>query len=378
MVSKILLDVNIAYLLILVIFENIFLPYLMKYILFAALLFIPLKITAQDKKFKVYTIAFYNVENLFDTIHDAGYSDSDFTPEGKMLWTAEKYKAKLNNIAQVISEVGKDENPNPPVVIGLCEIENRNVLTDLANHKLLSDSGYGIVHFDSPDRRGIDVALLYQKQFFKPTSYKSVPLNREYNHSVGDSIKGKIFFTRNPLLVTGMLEGEEIHFIINHWPSRISSTVEKGNYRETAAALNRKTVDSLYTIKPSAKIIVMGDFNDGPYNNSIKKILAARDNRKEIKPGELFNPMAAMFNQGIGSTAYRDNWQIFDQIIISEPLLQKDYSSLRFWKASVFDKPYLKQQTGQYKGYPLRNHNGEVGYSDHFPVYIYLIKEAKR
>lgn len=350
----------------------------MKHFLLSISLFISSCLYAQDKKFRVHTIAFYNVENLFDTIHDHGQSDHEFTPNGKMLWTDVKYKTKLDNIAQVISEIGTDENPEPPTIIGLCEIENRGVLTDLTNHKLLNEKGYGIVHFDSPDSRGIDVALLYQKRLFKPTSYKSIPLIISRSKQDTLSNYADRLLTRNPLLVTGLLEGEEMHFVVNHWPSRVSGS-DKGNYyREKAAALNRKIIDSLYAINPAAKIIVMGDFNDGPRDNSIKNVLNAIGTRKDVKQGELFNAMAVMFKEGRGTTAYRDEWEVFDQIVMSEPLIRKDFSSFRFWKSSVFDKPYLRQQTGQYKGYPLRNWNGKVGYSDHFPVYIYLIKEAKR
>lgn len=346
-----------------------------KYLLSLFLLVFCLSLSAQGKKYIVHTIAFYNTENLYDTINDPKVNDEEFLPEGKEIWTGEKYDTKLSNIAKVISEIGTDENPNCPTIIGLCEIENRRVLTDLTNHDLLVGKGYGIVHFDSPDARGIDVALLYQKKHFKPTSYKSIPLiiNRNANDTITDYAERVL--TRNPLLVTGVLDGEEMHFIVNHWPSRSGGEKKSKPYREAAAALNRKIVDSLYAINSNAKIIIMGDFNDGPYNSSIKKVIGTKGKREDVKAGELFNPMGTMSEEGIGSVAYKDAWDIFDQIIISEPLLKRDFSSLRFWKASVFDKSYLRQQTGQYKGYPLRNWNGEVGYSDHFPVYIYLIKQ---
>lgn len=347
--------------------------------------------SAQDKKFKVHTIAFYNVENLFDTINDPTINDEEWLITGSQKWTTKKYKKKLGNLSRVLSEIGTGENPEAPTVIGLGEIENRGVLEDLIKQPALINKDYGIVHFDSPDKRGIDVGFLYQKKHFKPTSYKNIPLiirdgyiaevekddNKESGvEKVTAEYTGRIF-TRDQLLVTGLLDGEEVSFIINHWPSRSGGEKKSRPNREAAAALNRKIIDSLYKVNPNAKVITMGDLNDGPYNNSIKKVLGAKGVKEEVKQGGLFNPMEDMSNRGIGTLAYRDAWDLFDQMIVSEPLIRKDYTSYRFWKAGVYNKQYLMQPTGQYKGYPLRNSNGEVGFSDHFPVYLYLIKEIK-
>lgn len=322
---------------------------------------------AQDKKFKVHTIAFYNVENLFDTINDPKINDDEYTPIGSQRWTGVKYRKKLENLAKVISEIGVGENPNSPTVLGVAEVENRSVLEDLVKQPALLNKEYGIIHFDSPDRRGIDVGLLYQKKHFQPTSYKNHPLIIERD--------GARVYTRDQLLVTGLLDGEEMHFIVNHWPSRSGGEKRSSPFREAAAALNKRIIDSLFKINPNAKVITMGDFNDGPYNKSIKSVLGAKAKKEETKEFGLYNPMEEMSNKGIGTLAYRDAWDLFDQMIITEPFLKKDYSSYRFWKAAVFNKPYLTQKTGQYKGYPLRNWNGEVGYSDHFPVYLYIIKQ---
>ncbi len=329
---------------------------------------------AQEKKYVVHTIAFYNIENLYDTINDPKVNDEEFLPYGEKLWDAEKYKQKLENIATVIADIGADINPDLPTIVGLAETENRGVLEDLVQTSKLAGAGYGIIHFDSPDKRGIDVALLYKKNKFKPISYISIPLIIEENSDAeNEGLKRK--FTRSQLLVTGLLEGEEISFIVNHWPSRYGGEKKSRPYRDAAGILNRKIVDSLYTINPNAKIITMGDFNDGPYNNSVRMELRAKDRRAQVKPQELYNPMGKMARDGLGSTAYRDNWSMFDQIILSEPLIRKDFSTLQFWRAGVYNKTYITQVSGQYKGYPLRNRNGEVGYSDHFPVYVYLIKE---
>lgn len=328
---------------------------------------------AQDKKFKVQTIAFYNFENLFDTINNADVNDEEYTPTGDQNWTYAKYKKKLQNLSRVINELGtSDQQKESPVVIGGSEIENRGVLEDLVKQPLLINKDYGIVHFDSPDKRGIDVALLYQKKHFKPTSYINVPLI-----IYDQSDKTKRIYTRDQLLVTGMLDGEEMHFIVNHWPSRSGGEKKSSPNREAAGRLNRRIIDSLYKINPNAKIITMGDLNDGPYNKSIKVELDAKAKKDETKPLGMYNPMEEMANKGIGTLAYRDAWDLFDQMILSEPLIRKDYTSYRFWKAGVYNKPFLTQTTGQYKGYPLRNSNGQVGFSDHFPVYLYLIKEVK-
>lgn len=328
---------------------------------------------AQDKKFKVQTIAFYNFENLFDTINNANVNDEEYTPTGTQNWTGEKYKKKLANLSRVLNEIGtSDQQKESPVIIGGSEIENRGVLEDLIKQPLLINKDYGIVHYDSPDKRGIDVALLYQKKHFKPTSSINVPLI-----IYDQTDKTKRIYTRDQLLVTGLLDGEEMHFIVNHWPSRSGGEQKSSPNREAAGRLNRKIIDSLYNINPNAKIITMGDLNDGPYNKSVKVELGAKAKKEETKERGMYNPMEEMANKGIGTLAYRDAWDLFDQMILSEPLIRKDYTSYRFWKAGVYNKPFLTQTTGQYKGYPLRNSNGQVGFSDHFPVYLYLIKEVK-
>lgn len=345
-------------------------------------LFVAVFASAQQRQFRVHTVAFYNVENLFDTINDPGTGDDGYLPWGKEAWTGDKYNKKLANIAAALSDIGANESKQLPVIIGLCEIENRRVLEDLVKQQKLAGEDYGIIHFDSPDSRGTDVALLYRKKHFRPTSHNNISLIIKDTVAPTKNRRGKKkppakLFTRDQLLVTGLLDGEEIHFIVSHWPSRYGGEKRSSPNREAAAALNRKIIDSLYRKNPEAKIITMGDFNDGPYNNSIRKTLGAKGLKDDVKEGGLFNPMEDMFKKGNGSVAYRDAWDLFDQTIVSEPLLSKDYTSFRFWKAGIFNSDYLTNQAGRYKTYPLRNANGEVGYSDHFPVYLYLIREEK-
>ena len=350
---------------------------------------------AQQKKFILHTVAFYNFENLFDTINNPN-NDEEWLPNGAQNWTSKKYHKKLENLSRVLSEIGtNDMNHNPPTLIGGCEIENRGVLEDLVKQPKLLPWDYGIVHFDSPDRRGIDVALLYQKKHFKPTSYVNIPLliykdtkvvksksNDETAEEKADSDKiieavGDRVYTRDILLVTGFLDGEEVNVMVNHWPSRSGGEKKSSPFREAAGKLNRKIMDSIYKINPNAKIITMGDLNDGSYNKSVKEGIGAKLKKTEVKEFGIYNPFEQMAKNGECTLFYRDAGDIFDQIMVSEALIRTDFSSYRYWKAGIYNKPYMIQTTGQYKGYPLRHSANEIGFSDHFPVYIYLIKEQK-
>lgn len=276
-------------------------------------------------------------------------------------------------MAKVIADIGADVVHNSPAILGVSEVENREVLEALVNHPLLLKKDYGIVHFDSPDARGIDVALLYQKQIFIPNSTS--------NHELkifDDNTKERIY-TRDQLLVSGMLDGELIHVIVNHWPSRRGGEARSRPKRVAAAKLNKQLIDSLQYINPYAKIFTMGDLNDDPTNASVKAILKAKKDRNQVGLKGIYNPFESYFKKGLGTTAYRDAWSLFDQILITKPLLEKDYSSFRFYKAGIFNKNYLITRKGPYKGYPYRSFaNGGFtdGYSDHFPVYVYVIKEV--
>lgn len=327
----------------------------------------------ETRSFKINTIAFYNLENLFDYEDDPMTFDDHRTPNGKDHWTAEIYYAKLKNMAKVMAEIGSEISGTTPAIIGVCEIENRKVLEDLLNQKPLRESDYGIVQFDSPDRRGIDVGLLYRKKLFTPINFKAHEL-RIYN----DNDLSKRIFTRDQLLVSGMIDGEKIHIIVSHWPSRRGGEARSRPKRIKAAQLNKRIIDSLFSINPYAKIITMGDLNDDPISSSVKDVLKTQKSRHKLKIKALFNPMENIFNKGIGSLAWRDRWNLFDQIILSSELLKKTYSSYRFYKAGVYNKSYLANSRGPYKGYPFRSFvNGAFtgGYSDHFPVFVYLIKE---
>ncbi|MDQ6470174.1 endonuclease/exonuclease/phosphatase family protein [Flavobacterium sp. LHD-80] len=347
-------------------------------------------LNAQSKKYAIHTVAFYNFENLFDIIDDPNTNDDEWTPTGAQHWTKEKYEQKLKNLSRVLSEIGTPENSTAPTLIGCSEIENRGVLEDLIKQEKIAGYDYGIIHFDSPDQRGIDVALLYQKKYFRPTSFSNIPLliyknksvlQENNNEDLGDvevkiDIKNRVF-TRDQLLVTGFLDDEEIHIIVNHWPSRSGGEKASSPYREAAGKLNRKIIDSLQQINPDAKVITMGDLNDGPFNKSVKMALGAKAKKAEVPEFGVYNPFEEMAGRGMGTLAFRDSWDIFDQIILTKSFIEPDFASYEFWKAGIFNKPYLIQASGKYKGYPLRNSLTEAGFSDHFPVYIYLIRELK-
>jgi hypothetical protein len=352
------------------------------------------KIAAQQKNYTIHTVAFYNFENLFDTINDPNTNDDEWTPKGDQHWTFDKYSQKLQNLSRVLSEIGSSENSNSPTFIGGCEIENRGVLEDLIKQPKLVHKEYGIIHFDSPDKRGIDVALLYQKKFFRPTSYTNIPLRlykeeiktkeiykAETEEKTDDDLlvntQNHRVFTRDQLLVTGFLEEEEINIIVNHWPSRSGGEKKTSLFREAAGVLNRRIIDSLQRINPNAKVITLGDLNDGPFNKSVKLGIGAKAKKTEVLPFGIYNPFEELAKKGLGTIAFRDSWDIFDQIMVSQSLIQNGYSSFRYWKAGIYNKSFLIQTRGQYKGYPLRHSATEIGFSDHFPVYIYLIKEAK-
>jgi hypothetical protein len=338
------------------------------------LLCLPVILISQEKKnYKINAIAFYNLENLFDYEDDPMTFDDDRTPDGKDHWTKDIYHAKLKNMAKVLSEIGSEKTGTTPAIIAVCEIENRRVLEDLLNQEPLLHKNYGIIQFDSPDRRGIDVGLLYQKKLFTPTNFEAHEL-LIYN----DNDISKRIFTRDQLLVSGMLDGEKIHIIVSHWPSRRGGEARSRPKRIKAAKLNKRIIDSLFSIDPYAKIITMGDLNDDPLSSSVKDVLNTNKNRYNLKMKELFNPMEDMFRKGLGTLAWRDEWNLFDQIIMSSELMKKEYSSYRFYKAGIYNKSYLANSQGSYKGYPYRSFgNGAFtgGYSDHFPVFVYLIKE---
>lgn len=316
-------------------------------------------------------VAFYNLENLFDTIDSPDVNDFEYTPNGPNKWNGHKYRSKLQRMSYAISQIGLDRSPVGAAIIGVSEIENRGVLEDLVKQPAIADRSYEIVHYDSPDRRGVDVGLLYNPRLFtvvNSASHRLVMPDRPD------------FLTRDQLLVSGYLLGEKIHVIVNHWPSRYGGEQASRPNRVAAARLTKSIVDSVYRTEPKAKIIIMGDLNDDPFNASTAEVLQARRKADEVKPGGLYNTMWHIYDKGVGSLGYQGQWNLFDQIIISSYLLDAPITELKYWKSEVFNRSFLTHQEGRDKGVPLRTHSRGVwlnGYSDHFPTLIYLVKKAE-
>ena len=317
---------------------------------------------AQNEKRNLYSVAFYNLENLFDTIHDAGKNDYDFLPDGSYKWNSKKYEAKLANMARVLSSLSRDKVPQGPAFIGVAEVENNRVLDDLLKQPSLS--AYKYIHYEGPDKRGIDCALLYDPQQFEVTRSKLV-LSEPYQ---GDTVH----LTRGFLIVDGRMAGERVCVIVNHWPSRGAESP----VRVHAARQVKALADSLRRTDRKLKLIVMGDMNDDPMDESLRA-LGARKWRKEVAKDEFYNPWwEVLEDEETGTLLYRGKWNLFDQIVLSKPLLKKR-RGLRYAGHEVFSPDYLFQKDGRYEGYPLRTHGGRTwlnGYSDHLPTIIYLKK----
>lgn len=323
-------------------------------------------------------VAFYNLENLFDTIHDEGKNDFEYLPDGGMKWTSLKYEHKLDRMAEAVAALGTDYDPRGAMCVGVSEVENIGCLNDLcARIKKNHDKDFTPILLEGPDRRGVDVGFLYNPARFKVTNVKGYELKAHY--ADGYPVKSRL-----QLVVSGyILESkplEKIHIIVNHWPSRYGGELSSRATRDTAAMLCRTICDSIYLKEPRAKIIVMGDLNDDPYNHSCAEVMAARKTREEVEEQGFFNTMWLKLDRGIGSLAYNGSWNLFDQIMISEPLMNAKLEDGKwcYWKSQIFNKPFLTVQEGKDKGTPLRTHKGGVwqdGYGDHYPTMIYLIKK---
>ncbi|MFN3952462.1 MAG: endonuclease/exonuclease/phosphatase family protein [Thermaurantimonas sp.] len=309
-----------------------------------------------------YRVMFYNVENLFDPYDDPEKNDNDFTPEGNYRWTEYRWREKTAKIAKVVRAVGEG---NLPAVIGFCEIENRLVLDELARHPILRDGRYNVVHYESPDRRGIDVGLFYRDELF--VLLYSEPLRVEVSNNPK-------FVTRDILYVKGILDRlDTVHFFVNHWPSRLGGAATSEPNRIAAARTLKQKADSILSVVSNANIIIMGDFNDGPEDVSVFKILEA-GHIKDDKP--LVNLMLSM-PAGEGSHRFQGKWEFLDQIIVSRPLLSEE-SVLKITnaRAHVFKADFLLEDDARYPGkMPYRQFIGfkfNGGYSDHLPIYVDL------
>lgn len=327
---------------------------------------------AQEKKqqFVPALVGFYNIENLYDTIDSPDTDDHEFLPDGNKQWTGPRYLRKLDQNARVIAEMGKDLHPQGLAILGLCEVENRNVVEDLVHTNALKGRGYKVVHEDSHDRRGVDVALVYNPEMYKVYAHKA------YRLAMVDTS----FRTRDQLLVSGVLDGDTTHVIVCHWPSRRGGEKRSEPNRKAAAELARHIIDSLFAINADARIMLMGDLNDDPVNVSVSRFVNATGIKAKATGGVFYNAMYDPYQKGIGTLAWRDSWNLFDQVILSPAIVNGKSGNYHYYGARIFNEPYLRQTDGNFAGYPFRTYVGDTyqdGFSDHFPVFVILVKEVK-
>lgn len=326
-----------------------------------------------EKRYGLYPVAFYNLENIFDTIHDEGKNDYEFLPNGSYHWDGNKYRGKVKNMARVLLDLGTDKVPTGAALIGVSEVENSRVMDDLVAQPGMKERGMKYIHVEGPDKRGVDCALLYNPQIFKPHKWFLQP----YVYENGDTTRA----TRGYLTVQGNIDGDPLTVIVCHWPSRGATSY----FREIAGKQVRHLTDSIAKADPKQRIIVMGDMNDDPDNASMAKMLGARRKMKDVENGDFYNPWWEMLrDKGQGTLTYQGGWNLFDQIVFSRNLLDvkghKDYEHLTLYQWHIFRRDYLIQQEGRYKGSPKRTTSSGVwvnGFSDHLPTVSYLIKELR-
>mgnify|MGYP002521381658 FL=1 len=356
----------------------------MKRSLLIAALLLLLSVSASAQKTKQnYVIGFYNLENLFDTYDDPVKNDNEFLPEGKNKWTQAKYEKKLHNLATVIRAMA-DNNRRWHTILGISEIENRLVIEDFVSQPEIPAANYGIVHYDSPDRRGVDVALLYKPDQFTCLDSESIPF--DFNSDIDFSDTDTSYFkTRDILMVHGLMAGEHFAFYVAHLPSRVGG--KGGNLRSRGAEIIYSHSRMMEEKYPGIKIVVMGDMNDNPTDESMAKYLRGQEKLSDVTPTEFFSPYTAMLKAGYGSLCYQGVWSIYDLELVNYSLACAPEGGLKIQPVTknhgkeyygvVFKRPWMTTQKGQYKGYPFRTFsNGSFigGYSDHYPTYIVVGK----
>jgi endonuclease/exonuclease/phosphatase family metal-dependent hydrolase len=314
----------------------------------------------KKKKKPKFTVAFYNLENLFDPEDHAQTLDEDFTPNGFKKWTPQRYHRKLGKLARTIGEIGKEHCGYSPILVGVAEVENGRVIQDLLQTDPLRDMDYDYVHYESPDERGIDTALIYRTKYFKIFHSEPLPLLLQNEEGQRDT-------TRDILYIHGTLNEEEVHVFVNHWPSRRAGTEETAHKRIQAAEVVKRKIQELHQVHVNPNVLVMGDFNDDPKSQSIQSLLTG---------SPLINPMEQLhMPKERGSSNYKRKWSLFDQIMVSHSFLNYNQGTHSFDGAHIFDHVFLMESEGKYKGSPFRTYAGEKylgGYSDHFPVYVIL------
>ena len=325
----------------------------------------------KSKNYYLSAIGFWNVENLYDTLNDVWKNDEDFTPYGVNAWTGKRYWTKIDRLAEVISQMATDVTPDGLAIIGLCEIENKSVVKDIINSPRLKKRNYQFVHIEGPDARGVDPSFIYNPLYFKLKNAVSYPVKL-----VTDSSHK----TRDILVVSGLFNGEPLSILVNHWPSRRGGEMLSRPNRNAAAKIAKRIADSITNANASAKIIIMGDLNDDPVNDCVKKVIGTYDDILKAEDNLYFNPMEKPYMDGTGTLAWQDSWNLFDQILLNKNWIPKKYETWQYYNVRIFNKAYLKSDFGNFKGYPFRTYSGgayTAGYSDHFPVFILVAKEKK-
>ncbi len=337
-----------------------------KYLISVVLLLAVTVISSCERKRtpeSVIAIAFYNVENLFDTINDPGINDGKYTPESNFNWDSKKYLHKLDQLSRVIAAM--DTINGFPAVIGLSEVENLAVVRDLANHASLAAADYKIIHKDSPDGRGIDVAMLYRESCFKPIENQFIHVN------LPDS--GRT--TRDILYSKGLLAGADtVHLFFNHWVSRWGGLEKTEASRITIAALLKHITDSIMEGNPGSEVIIAGDLNDNPTDTSVYHVLKARKPLLPLRGKSLYNLSLAKFENGEGSLYYK-GWDMFDQFIVSSALLDTTnniHLMENEQRIIKYDWMLYKPKKGDARPNRTAAKNYYGGFSDHLPVMIYL------
>lgn len=326
-------------------------------------------------KYKVGVVAFYNLENFYDTINDPNTSDEEFLPEGDHMYNTAVYTDKVSKLSDVLSQIGTEVTPDGFSMLGVAEVENRKVLEDLINQPKLKDRGLKIVHYNSPDVRGVDVGFIYNPKYFK------VKHSEKLFVRLADA-DGSLHYTRDVLWVSGVYdETDTINIFVNHWPSRRGGEEASAPARATAAGVAKHVIDSLMKINPDTKVILMGDLNDDPTSPSVTEVIGAKGNKADVQRSGMYNPWVDYTKKGIGTLAYNDSWNLFDQIMLSQAFLVDNQNGFFFKDARIFSRQFMVTKTGKYKGYPMRTYDGVVyngGYSDHFPTYCVLLKHLDR
>ncbi len=326
---------------------------------------------AQKQQYKVVAIGSYNCENFFDTDDDPEKKDEDFTPGGAYTYTEEVYKQKTHNIATVIQKLGTNVTPDGAAIVGLVEVENDKVLKNLVAQPEIANRNYKYIWFPTSDERGISTAMLYNPKYFTLLHASPVRVPVE---EIGQNRP-----TRDVLHVTGILAGDTVQVLVNHWPSKSGGEAASAPGRKLAAKVDKRIIDSLTAINPNTKIILMGDLNDNPTAEAITDVLKAKADKKFLKTTDLYNPWTAMYNKGMGTECYRDEWSIIDQIMVSGSLVLNTNNKWKYYNAEIMNSDFLVNKIGKDKGRPHRSftitQKWDNGYSDHFPVVIYLISK---